>query len=66
MPYNDIKSVGANSVLYITTQYGPTTRQELSLSQELGQGSLAGCSSWGSKESDLTEVTEHTQHLARR
>ena len=28
-----------------------------------GQRSLAGCSLWGGKESDTTEVIEHTRNL---
>ena len=27
-----------------------------------GQRSLVGCGPWGHKDSDVTEVTEHTQH----
>ena len=31
------------------------------LGKSYGQGSLAGYSPWGHKESDMTEATEHEQ-----
>ena len=31
-----------------------------------GQGDLACCSSWGHKESDMTEVTQQQQVLGKR